>query len=171
MSQDTTTSESTGFPDKGDSFREGDNYTVTGTSKGQVQLIPGREGVYPDKPEKSGRTPLLYATKDGHTGVVEILLRRGEVDPDRSDNFGQTPLSSAARNGHEKWWKYWLGEKMSTPTSRIGTAAHLSRMLLVMDGRNQWEYFSTGKMLTLTSQISAAEYRSRTLLMADVKHW
>ena len=50
MPQDTT-NESTGFPNKGESFREGDNYTVPGMPKRQVQLLPGWEGVYPDKPD------------------------------------------------------------------------------------------------------------------------
>lgn len=98
-----TTNESTGFPNKGDSFQEGDNYTVPGMPKRQAQLLPGREGVYPDKPDKSGRTPLSYAAKYGHTEMVEMLLRRGEVDLERSDNFGQTPLSSADGNRHGKW--------------------------------------------------------------------
>ena len=49
--------------------------------KGEAQILPRREGIYPDKQDKSGRTPLSYAARDGHTEVVAMLLRREDVNP------------------------------------------------------------------------------------------
>jgi len=46
-----------------------------------VKILLRREEVNLDKPDNFGRTPLSYATWDGHAGVVKILLGRQEVNP------------------------------------------------------------------------------------------
>ena len=83
--------------------------------EGVVEILLGREGVNPKKPDKFGRTPLLHAAKCGHEGVVKILLRREEVNPEEADNSGQTPLVDAARNGHEAVVKVLLRREEVNP--------------------------------------------------------
>jgi len=61
------------------------------------------------------RTPLTWATYNGHEKVVEILLGCSEVTPDKPDKYGQTPLGYAARNGHEGIVKILLGREEVTP--------------------------------------------------------
>ena len=55
-----------------------------------MNILLERQGVSPDTPDNSGRTPLYAAAYNGHEGVMEILLGRDEVTPDTPDNDGQT---------------------------------------------------------------------------------
>ena len=64
--------------------------------EGVVRILLGREEVDPDKPDHTGRTPLLGAALNGHEGVMKILLGREEVNASRLDNYGRTPLLYAA---------------------------------------------------------------------------
>ena len=43
-----------------------------------------------------GRTPLLYATRDGHEAVVTLLLEKGAKLETKDKNYNQTPLLWAA---------------------------------------------------------------------------
>ena len=47
-----------------------------------------------------GRTPLLWAAKNGHEGAVRQLLGKG-VAVEAKDGDGRTPLLWAAEKGHE----------------------------------------------------------------------
>jgi ankyrin repeat protein len=51
------------------------------------------------KDSKYGRTPLLFAAKEGHDVVVELLLKK-DADVNSKDKYGTTPLSYAASGGH-----------------------------------------------------------------------
>ncbi|KAL6409867.1 Ankyrin repeat protein [Ilyonectria robusta] len=52
--------------------------------------------------KRHGRTPLLWAAKNGHKGIVRVLLATGKVDVEAKDTwYSRTPLSWAAHNGHE----------------------------------------------------------------------
>ena len=46
-----------------------------------------------------GRTPLYWASSQGHLEVVRALLAAG-ADVNRSDNYGFTPLSVALAFNH-----------------------------------------------------------------------
>lgn len=47
--------------------------------------------------DNSGRTPLLWAAKNGNDVVMKLLLNTGKVDVDSKDHSGQTPLIVGCR--------------------------------------------------------------------------
>lgn len=49
-----------------------------------------------------GRTPLLYAARQGHGPVVRPLLARRDVEADGKDKDGCSPLIHASENGQEE---------------------------------------------------------------------
>ena len=53
-----------------------------------------------DAKDDDSRTPLSWATENGHEGIVKLLLA-AKADVDAKDNDGQTPLSWAIKNKHE----------------------------------------------------------------------
>ena len=65
--------------------------------------------VNPDKFDRSGQTPLMWAARTGHDGVVKLLLGRRDVDTNRRDNYKRTALSLAAQNGHDGVVEMLLG--------------------------------------------------------------
>ena len=52
-----------------------------------------------DALSKNGSTPLLVASREGHTRVCKALLKHG-ADADDGGDKGWTPLSVAAGEGH-----------------------------------------------------------------------
>jgi len=66
-----------------------------------VKMLLEWEEVYPDKPDKSVKTPLSFAAMCGHEEVVKILLGREDVNSDKPDNCSRTLLSLAAWCGHK----------------------------------------------------------------------
>ena len=59
------------------------------------------DGALVDSRDQYGRSPLLYAAKNGHGAVVRLLLARDDVKVNSMDRNGMTPLSIAALNGHD----------------------------------------------------------------------
>ena len=59
------------------------------------------DGALADSRDQYGRSPLLYAAKNGHGAVVRLLLARDNVEVNSMDHYGMTPLSVAALNGHD----------------------------------------------------------------------
>ena len=84
------------FVDPGStSHRWGDAARVAGRLFGWRYINPNSSG-------KSGRTPLSWASGEGHENIVKLLLGREDVNPDIPDTkYGQTPLSWAAEYGRE----------------------------------------------------------------------
>ncbi|KAJ3486515.1 hypothetical protein NLG97_g6599 [Lecanicillium saksenae] len=54
-----------------------------------------------DQRDSRDRTPLSYATEEGHEAIIKLLLATDKVDVDAKDDIGRTPLLYAAENGHE----------------------------------------------------------------------
>jgi ankyrin repeat protein len=62
-------------------------------------LILRQEDV--DLADEYGRTPLCYASMNGHQAVVQLLLNRGADIESKDNQTGQTPLLWAVEKGHE----------------------------------------------------------------------
>ncbi|KAL0929884.1 ankyrin repeat protein [Colletotrichum truncatum] len=74
--------------------------------------------VNPSPTDKLGRTPLFFASTEGHTTVVNILINRDPSASDWTDHYGSTPLSLAARRGHTEVVRLLLATKSVNIESR-----------------------------------------------------
>ena len=63
------------------------------------------------------RSPLLWATENGHEAVVKLLLEKGAELDAKDDSLGRTLLWRAAENGHEAVVKLLL-EKGAEPEAK-----------------------------------------------------
>jgi ankyrin repeat protein len=66
-----------------------------------MRMLLAKGDVDLDSKDNYGRTPLLWATREGHEAVVRLLAERDDVVADSNDRHGRTPLSYAVREGHE----------------------------------------------------------------------
>ena len=82
------------FPDKFTGLHMAAYYGL----KESVSLLASNWKI--DERDGYERTPLSYATENGHEAVVEQLLAKDGVDLDSEDKYGQTPLWLAVENGH-----------------------------------------------------------------------
>ena len=80
-----------------------------------ITVFVNAKGCEINQVDCTGKTPLLWAAKNGHDGMVKQLLEREDVDPDRPDNWASTPLSWAADSGHEGVVRLLLGRKDVDP--------------------------------------------------------
>ncbi|KAF2183470.1 ankyrin [Zopfia rhizophila CBS 207.26] len=107
-----------------------------------------KNGHCQDAKDSEGRTPLSYATENGHEAVVKSLLAAEGVDVNSKDNGARTPLSLAAGKGHEAVVKLLLAEDgvdvnskddayyKRTPLSLAAGKGHeaVVKLLLAKDG-------------------------------------
>ncbi|KAK2026076.1 ankyrin, partial [Colletotrichum zoysiae] len=67
-----------------------------------VKLLLDTDKVDINSKDLNSRTPLSWASGNGHEAIITILLANREVEVDAGDRqSGRTPLSFAAGNGHE----------------------------------------------------------------------
>jgi len=66
-----------------------------------VTILINAEGCEADQQDCAGRTPLIWAARNGHERVVKMLLEQEGVDPNRPGVYDRTPLGCAAFEGHE----------------------------------------------------------------------
>jgi len=59
--------------------------------------------------DKTGCTPLMYASQKGYTSLVQYLIQYG-ADVNASNNFGLTALMYASRNGHGSIVSYLISQ-------------------------------------------------------------
>ncbi|KAL8922168.1 MAG: hypothetical protein Q9208_005363 [Pyrenodesmia sp. 3 TL-2023] len=112
-----------------------------------LRLANGTTSINADSLDGYGRTPLSWATGNGHKEIVKLLLARDDIEADSKDNgYGQTPLSRAAENGHELVVKLLLARddveadskdnvSGQTPLSRAAENGHeaVVKLLLARD--------------------------------------
>jgi len=80
-----------------------------------VRTLLERDDVDPDKADKWGQTPLLWAANNGREGAVRMLLERNDVNPEKADKCGRTPLSLATKNRHQAVIRMLLKRKEANP--------------------------------------------------------
>ncbi|KAH0538071.1 hypothetical protein FGG08_005333 [Glutinoglossum americanum] len=71
-------------------------------------VLKSEDSVEVDSKDSHGRTPLWWASRNGHKPVVKLLLDTEKVDVDSKDNNSRTPLLRAAVNGQEAVMKLLL---------------------------------------------------------------
>jgi len=72
-----------------------------------------------DKPDFVGRTPLIWASKNGCEGIIRLLLEKAGANLHTKDaGDGQTPLAWAVRYGQEGAVKLLLQQGEVNPESR-----------------------------------------------------
>lgn len=92
------------------------------------------------------RTPLSYASQNGHQDTVRLLLDKNAQVDTRDRDFGQTPLSRATENGHESIVRLLLDKNAQvdladndgqTPLSWAAVNGHESTVRLLLDKNAQ----------------------------------
>ncbi|KAL7911329.1 ankyrin repeat-containing domain protein [Trichoderma velutinum] len=66
-----------------------------------VELFEENEPTLLDARDSDGRTPLSYASQNGHGDIAQFLLAKG-AEAESGGNNGQTPLHWAALRGHSR---------------------------------------------------------------------
>jgi len=102
--------------------------------KGVVEILLRQGDINPDKPDRTGQTPLLCAARGGHKGVVKILLERDNV-PDKPNKYGQTALFCSVWKGHERVVTMLLREGGVSPGEPDMCGQHQSFVLFRMGMR------------------------------------
>ncbi|KAJ5390819.1 ankyrin repeats (3 copies) domain-containing protein [Penicillium cataractarum] len=100
-----------------------------------------KQGVNVDAEDVYGRTPLLFAAKNGHEAIVSLLLEK-RANVNAPDGGGGTPISWAAQNGHKAIVQLLLGRGANVngeflhgraPLSWAAEAGHEAIVKLLLD--------------------------------------
>jgi len=97
--------------------------------------------------DKTGKTALLYAVKEGHYKTVKLLIDNG-ADVNASDNDENTPLIFAVDGRHTDIVKWLIDAGADVNAiSRIKYSSHYDR------GTYQYSYFNSGGNSALISAV------------------
>lgn len=89
-----------------------------------VKLLLDMGKVDVDSKDYSGRTPLSWATEDGHEAVMKLLFDTGKVYVDSKDKYRRTPLSWAWRSGNQAV----VNLLRSSVATQLGIGKHLANL-------------------------------------------
>ena len=112
--------------------------------------------------ETYGRTPLIWASKNGHESIVNDLLRAG-VNVNARDNYDNTALIWASTNGHEKIVKALLEKGADV------NACDNTKMTALMWASNMGHEEIVNDLLQAGANVNAKDERGRTALMYTYK--
>lgn len=127
-----------GVTDSGDTCWLGVAQLFNGALKGDSDLVRqllARNDVPPDIESKTGHTPLMFASQNGHTTIVKLLLEHKDVSPNTRTRMGKvTALEYAVRHGHESVVKLLLSQKNIETSIRGEGIDHDSRRQALRKG-------------------------------------
>ncbi|EED19184.1 hypothetical protein TSTA_025060 [Talaromyces stipitatus ATCC 10500] len=83
-----------------------------------VVMLFLKDGIDPELKGSDGRTPLSWATENGHESVFKLLLHTGKINADSKDENGRTPLSYAAGKGTKALSRRCLSQAKWMPTRK-----------------------------------------------------
>ncbi|KAJ3464998.1 hypothetical protein MRS44_005656 [Fusarium solani] len=127
-----------------------------------------------DQPDDKQRTPLYYASDNGHKGIVKLLVSHGTVDIHRTDKEGHNALWAASRRGHKAIMEDLLkrgvspdcrkGEYEQAPFFLASSHGYTAVALDMVDRMSKWEDAETGREL-----LAVAETRGYTELIDKLR--
>ena len=84
----------------------------------EISFCLDRSSLQIDEPDWAGRTPLMYAGRNGHATTVQVLLQ-ANADADKTEGKQQTVLMLACSDGHEAVVRALLQAGASTLATNV----------------------------------------------------
>ena len=123
-----------------------------------VTVLMNAEGYKINQQDCAGRTPLVWAAKNGHEGVVKILLERENVEPNLADKNDRTPLGWSAIEGHEGVVKLLLEQENVDPNRQDKDGEGPLGWAAIYGHRAVVKLLLEGEMLTSIAQIQGIKH-------------